>query len=107
MEKSHSYRGLKAGFLALAVMIANVSGMGNLYADKTAAPAEAAAKVVNINQAGAEELQEIRGVGPAIAERILQYRQEHGRFEKPEDLVNVRGIGPAKFEKIKAQISIS
>lgn len=61
---------------------------------------------VNLNKASLEDLQSIRGVGPALADRILQYRQEHGRFEKVEDLVNVRGIGQAKFEKMKSQISI-
>ena len=65
-----------------------------------------AAKIVNINTAGSEELQTLRGVGPAIAERILQYRQENGRFQKVEDLANVRGIGGAKLEKLKSEITI-
>ena len=64
------------------------------------------AKPVSINQAGSEELQAVKGIGPAIAERILQYRNEHGRFEKLEDLANVHGIGKAKLEKIKSQVSI-
>ena len=68
--------------------------------------ASAAAKTVNINKAGAEELETLHGVGPALAERILQYRQEHGKFEKPDELAKVRGIGVAKLEKIKSQISI-
>jgi competence protein ComEA len=63
-------------------------------------------KIVNINQASPEELQTIRGIGPAIAQRILEYRQEHGRFEKAEDLVSIRGIGAAKFERIKSQIAV-
>lgn len=62
--------------------------------------------VVNINSAGSEELQALKGVGPALAERILQYRTEHGKFEHAEDLTQVRGIGPAKFEKMKAQVTI-
>ena len=63
-------------------------------------------KTVNINTANPQELQSLRGVGPAIAERIMQYRKEHGRFEKIEDLTNVHGIGEAKFQKLKNQISI-
>lgn len=62
--------------------------------------------VVNINKATAEELQNVRGIGPALAERIVQYRDDNGRFARPEDLVNVRGIGEAKFQKIRNQISI-
>lgn len=64
------------------------------------------AKVVNVNQVGAEELQTVRGIGPVIAKRILDYRTAHGRFEKLEDLRNVQGIGEAKFEKIRAQIAV-
>lgn len=65
-----------------------------------------ALKMVSINKAGNEELQLVRGIGPALAERIIQYREEHGPFRKVEDLANVRGIGEAKFQKIKDQISI-
>ena len=99
-----------AGILGLALLMA-----GSLmpFADfayagpkPEAQQAQAAAKVININAAASEELQELQGVGPAIAERILQYRQEHGRFEKAEDLANVRGIGPAKFEKMKSSIAV-
>ncbi len=63
-------------------------------------------KTINIKQAGSEELQTLRGVGPAIAERIIKYRNERGRFERLEDLNNVPGIGKAKLEKLKEQISI-
>ena len=77
-------------------------------AGKSEAESSAAqlAKLVNINQAGSEELQNVRGIGPAIAERIIQYRNDHGRFERLEDLSNVNGIGKAKLEKIKSQVSI-
>ena len=62
--------------------------------------------VVNLNTSTSEQLQTIRGIGPALAERILNYRKEKGKFAKAEDLMNVRGIGEAKFEKIKNQVSI-
>ncbi|MFZ5801838.1 MAG: ComEA family DNA-binding protein [Candidatus Omnitrophota bacterium] len=68
------------------------------------APAQEAMSPVNVNTAGAEELVGIRGIGPAIAERIVQYREEFGPFQSPDDLVNVRGIGGAKLAKIKEQI---
>ncbi|MBN1687937.1 MAG: helix-hairpin-helix domain-containing protein [Candidatus Omnitrophica bacterium] len=61
---------------------------------------------VNINKAGLEELQAIRGIGPALAERIVQFRKDNGPFETLEDLANVRGIGGAKLQKIKSQISV-
>lgn len=91
---------LVAGFMAF-------SQTAVLSAPKAEVKANlAAAALINVNKASAEELQVIRGIGPSLAERIIQYREEHGRFEKAEDLVKVRGIGEAKFEKIKEQISL-
>jgi competence protein ComEA len=66
----------------------------------------AGASKVSINKADATELESIRGVGPTLAERILQYREANGRFENLEDLVQVPGIGQAKFEKMKDQITL-
>lgn len=62
--------------------------------------------LVNINNAGAEELQAVRGIGPVLAERVVSYRQSNGQFKKLEDLRQVKGIGTAKFEKIKDQITL-
>ncbi len=87
-----------------------VSACGLLYAASQkdlvvdAQPTQAA--LVNINKASSEELQMVRGIGPAIAERVIQYLNEHGRFERIDDLVNVRGIGYAKFQKIKTQLTV-
>lgn len=60
---------------------------------------------VNLNTATAEELDSLPGVGPKTAEAIMQFRQEHGAFQRPEDLMNVKGIGPAKFEKMRDRIT--
>jgi competence protein ComEA len=49
--------------------------------------------LIDINTAGSEELQMLPGIGPVLAERILQFRQEFGPFERAEDLVQVKGIG--------------
>ncbi len=62
--------------------------------------------LVNVNKADVEELDTIRGIGPLLAQRIVDFRQANGRFEHLEDLVKVPGIGQAKFEKIKAQITL-
>lgn len=75
-------------------------------APKTDVKFEAQAQVVNINKANAEELQALRGIGPALADRIIKYRETTGRFEKAEDLTQVVGIGEAKFKNIKDQISL-
>ena len=56
---------------------------------------------MNINTANQNELDSLPGIGPSIAERIIEYRQENGNFSKIEDLQNVKGIGDAKFQDIK------
>ncbi|MHB8125909.1 MAG: helix-hairpin-helix domain-containing protein [Desulfitobacteriaceae bacterium] len=61
---------------------------------------------ININTAGATELDKLSGVGPALAERIIQYRTEHGPFAVPEDLQNVSGIGPKTYEKMSSQVTV-
>ena len=63
--------------------------------------------LVDINRANSQELQKINGVGPAIAQRIIDYRQKHGSFSRPEDLLNVKGIGASRLEQIRSQITLS
>lgn len=61
---------------------------------------------ININTADKTELDKITGVGPVIAQRIIDYRQTNGPFQKIEDLKNVKGIGDVNFEKMKNEITI-
>ncbi len=92
--------------LALSFMILQP---GLIFAKQAeAAPASVGGEVVkvNLNKAGLEELESIRGVGPALAERILAYRSENGGFKSLEDLMNVKGIGQGKFDRIKDQITV-
>ncbi len=62
--------------------------------------------LININTADSQTLQEIPGVGPATAEKIIAYRTENGRFAKIEDIRNVSGIGEKTFEKLKDKITV-
>ncbi|MGI9950836.1 helix-hairpin-helix domain-containing protein [Moorellaceae bacterium AZ2] len=61
---------------------------------------------ININTAGLEELDSLPGIGPALAQRILDYRQQHGPFRSIEDLQNVSGIGVKRFEELKDLITV-
>lgn len=61
---------------------------------------------VNINTADKNELDSLPGVGPALAERILEYRQTNGTFNDLEELKKVPGIGLSKFEKLKEKITL-
>ncbi|MGF6375520.1 competence protein ComEA [Clostridiales Family XIII bacterium PM5-7] len=62
--------------------------------------------LVNINQADSIALQEIPGVGPSTAEKIINYRNEHGRFKSIEEIKNVNGIGEKTYEKMKSKITV-
>ncbi len=61
---------------------------------------------ININTADSTQLQEIPGVGPATAEKIIDYRDTNGRFTSVEELKNVSGIGEKTFEKMKDKVSV-
>jgi competence protein ComEA len=61
---------------------------------------------VNINTASLEELESLPRIGPAIANRIIEYRNTHGRFKSIEEITKVKGIGKKTFEKIKDMITV-
>ena len=61
---------------------------------------------ININSAGSEELQAIKGIGPKMAQRILDMRKKVRVFNRVEDLMQVNGIGPKTFAKIKSMICV-
>lgn len=67
-------------------------------------PGGGPAPLIDLNRAGAEELQILPGIGPALAGRILEHRQREGPFREPEDLLKVRGIGPATLERIRSLV---
>lgn len=105
MKRKHFYR-----WLVIALLMAT-AGNASLYAaDQNAAAQNAKSKEVvvkvDLNKATLEELEAIKGVGPALAERIIAYRNEHGKFKTADDLMGVRGIGQSKFERIKDQIAV-
>src|SRR6266849_415152 len=58
-------------------------------------------KPINLNSATSEELQEVPGIGPATADKILQMRKSYGPFKSVDDLLAIRGIGPKRLEKMR------
>jgi len=68
---------------------------------------EGAATKVNINTARADELDELPGIGPALAGRIVEYREQNGPFLSPEELKAVKGIGEQLYQKVSNLITIN
>ena len=62
--------------------------------------------LVNVNTADAEELETLTGIGPALAQAIIDYRAGHGAFRSADDLLLVKGIGEAKLEGFRAEITL-
>ena len=62
--------------------------------------------LVNINTADVEQLATLKGIGPAMAQRIIDYREQNGKFKTLDELKNVRGIGQKKFDALKDKITI-
>lgn len=91
------------------ILIPSLAGTADAYdidgmAEAAAGPV--ADGKININTADSLQLQELNGVGPATAEKIMDYREENGRFQAIEDIKNVSGIGEKTFEKFKDDIKI-
>lgn len=63
--------------------------------------------VVNVNRASAEELERLPGIGPVLAERILEFRRQRGRFSSVEELLEVRGIGHKKLEELRPYLRLN
>lgn len=70
------------------------------------ADSKAAVKKININTASLAELQKLPRVGEKVAQRIIDFRKEHGKFKKIEEIMKVKGIGEKMFEKIKDLITV-
>lgn len=62
--------------------------------------------VVNINSATFDQLKQLDGIGDTVAARIIEYRENGGRFNDKRDIMNIKGIGEKLFEKIKDNITV-
>ncbi|SRR5258708_3495490 len=60
----------------------------------------------DINTATSEELQQVAGIGPATADKILQMRKSYGAFKSVDDLLAMRGLGPKRLEKMRMYLTV-
>src|SRR5947207_1479751 len=63
-------------------------------------------KPVNINTATSEELQQVPGIGPATAQKILQMRKSYGPFKSVDDLLAIRGLGEKRLDKMRKYLTV-
>lgn len=77
-----------------------------LQTQNTASPNSSSGDLVNINTADIERLKTLKGIGPALAQRIIDYREQHGAFKSIDEIKNVSGIGQKKFDALKDKVTI-
>ena len=87
--------------LALTLVILSVSA-----AALAAEPSSAPTGTVNVNTADASQLALLPRVGEKVAQRIIEYRTEHGPFKKATDLMQVKGIGAKTFEGLSPYVAV-
>ena len=102
---------MKARALSTLLMVlalaASAAPLVHAQAEGKAQPAASvSAKLVDLNTASAEELATVPGIGPALAQRIIEFREKEGRFQRVEDLMKVKGIGEKSFQKLRAHFKV-
>jgi competence protein ComEA len=63
-------------------------------------------RMIDLNRASVAELDELPGVGPVLAGRIVEYRRVHGPFRAVEELLAIRGVGPKSFGRLRPRVSV-
>jgi competence protein ComEA len=90
------------------IVIPSKSGApnGSPFALPASAADQSSSGLININTASASQLEELPGIGPVLAERIVAYREANGPFARVEELARVEGISPAMVEEMRDQITV-
>ncbi|MBM4427651.1 MAG: ComEA family DNA-binding protein [Chloroflexi bacterium] len=74
---------------------------------ESAAGTNPSGDLININTASLDELNALPGIGPTIAQRIIDYREQNGAFSTIEEIMDVSGVGPTTFDNIKDLITVN
>ena len=84
-----------------------IEGVSPILPTPGATVVAATTELININTASLSELDTLPRIGPTTAQKIIDYREQHGPFLNIEDIVNVSGIGPVTYELIKDMITVT
>jgi competence protein ComEA len=95
-----THRRFVAAVLAVALAVLAVPGLS-----AAAGKAQPTGRI-NVNTASVEQLTTLPGVGPALAARIVEYRQKSGSFRSTQELMNVKGIGEKNFARIEQWLTV-
>jgi competence protein ComEA len=87
------------------VYVPQMTASGTLTSEEVRPSEIDPALMININTAGAAELELLPGIGPSLAKEIMEHRSANGLFNTADDLLAVSGIGPAKVEQIRDLIT--
>ena len=99
-------RALSVLLFALVLAAAAAPSLAAQAEAKAQPAASGSGKVVDLNTASAEELATVPGIGPALAQRIIEFREKEGRFQRVEDLMKVKGIGEKSFQKLRQHFKV-
>ena len=77
-----------------------------LAAEKSRPSEKQTIEPIDINRASVEDFTKLPGIGPALARRIVAFREKHGPFRRVEDLLAIRGIGHKKWKAIRAYLKV-
>lgn len=91
--------------LAFTTLLAPGTGWPALAAAQQEQKAVSDGKI-NVNTASKAELMKLKGIGASVADKIIEYRNVHGPFKKPEDIRKVRGVGKGLWEQNRDAIAV-
>ena len=92
-------------FLLVLTLLFAAAAAALFFTGRDAGPQEPQSGPLNINTATAAQLETLDGIGPVLAQRIVDYRETNGPFASVEGLLEVKGLGPGILEAIRPQIT--